>query len=80
MRIATVALAAFAALALTACNNSPAEQAAEERADAIEERAEVQADALEQRADEVREAADQRADAVEQQATPAADQQPAPAQ
>ena len=63
MRLSYLALAAAAAFSLTACE-SPADEAAEDRADAIEATAEQQADAVEQagneKADEVEQAAGQK--------------------
>ena len=67
MRISYLALAAAAAFSLSACE-SPADKAAEERADAIEAQAEAEADALEQRADAIEEAGDEKADEIEQAA------------
>ena len=67
MRISYLALAAAAAFSLTACE-SPADNAAEQQADAIEANAEQQADALEEKADAVEEAGNEKADAVEQSA------------
>ena len=69
------AAAAFAALLLAGCNKSPSdkladrvENAADARAEALEERAddmEAQAAMLDNRAERVRDAGEQRADAIE---------------
>lgn len=82
-KIAIAAVSLFALAGVAACGESPADQAAERQADAIENQGEAQADALEaqaaatpneqqeqmlnQQADQVEQNADRRADQVEQQ-------------
>ena len=68
MRISYLALAAAAAISLTACE-SPADNAAEQQADAIEANAEQQADAIENQADAAETAGNEaKADALEEKA------------
>ena len=68
MRLSYLALAAAAAFSLTACE-SPADEAAEERADAIEATTEQRADAIENQADAAEAAGNEaRADALEEKA------------
>ena len=68
MRISYLALAAAAAFSLTACE-SPADNAAEQQADAIEANAEQQADAIENQADAAETAGNEaKADALEEKA------------
>ena len=68
MRLSYLALAAAAAFSLTACE-SPADNAAEQQADAIEANAEQQADAIENQADAAETAGNEaKADALEEKA------------
>ena len=68
MRISYLALAAAAAFSLTACE-SPADNAAEKQADAIEANAEAAADTIENQADAAETAGNEAtADALEEKA------------
>ncbi|MFZ5683469.1 MAG: hypothetical protein ACOY9C_02415 [Pseudomonadota bacterium] len=67
MRFGIAILAAAGALSLAACN-SPADKAAEQKADAVEAQTEQKADALENKADAVERRGEAQADRIEQQA------------